>query len=123
MKGERISPLTGLREVYDTGLMQEYAGGKPIGEPFRMPGAPDIRDFVAAKLQGRMSDAQPTTGRAHITSPDNRSLADHYRRNGESAEQAADRLADAASRFQINRHGAAVSSEDANGVRYLSGGG
>ena len=41
VRAERLNPLTGAKEVYETGAYQEYHNGRPMGQPFT-PGAPRL---------------------------------------------------------------------------------
>jgi hypothetical protein len=97
LKEKRFNPLTQREELMPTGMLQEYAAGKPVGQPIKAPQmAPQDTAIPSSSLR-------PQEGYATVTmhSPDTRPLAAHYARQGESVAQAADRLADAASRFEV----------------------
>ena len=99
VKAMRFNPLTQREELMPTGMLQEYAAGKPVGQPVRAP-------QMAPVLQDRATPSSMLRGQENVHSvtmhsPDTRPLAAHHARPGETVAQAADRLADAASRFEV----------------------
>lgn len=121
IKEQRYNPVTGRVELMDTGMVAEFSMGKQISSPFKMPTPPSAEAVQALRSQGNLH-GDNGYAKATIYTPDNRSLAAHHARPGETAGQAADRLADAASRFEV-KNGRAASGMSANGVPYLSGNG
>lgn len=116
LREKRINPLTGREEIAETGLVAEFSMGKQVSAPFAMPsytseelvqheqlrraGLLHEREYAAASFQSQGSAVQ-----------------DHAR-VGESPQQTAARLAEAAARFEVsgNRATAAVS---ANGQSFF----
>jgi hypothetical protein len=99
VKEKRFNPLTQREEFMPTGMLQEYAAGKPVGQPIKAPSmAPVPQDRVTPSSMLR---GQENVHSVTMYSPDARPLAAHHARSGESTAAAADRLADAASRFQV----------------------
>ena len=113
IKEKRFNPLSQREELVETGAFQEYAAGKPIGAPIRMPQraeVPQNRAVPASTLRPQDGYAQ-----ARLGGQDTRSLAQHYAQPGESAQAAAGRLDDAAQQFVV--HQSAVSGS----LRAVSG--
>lgn len=114
---KRINPVTRKEEVAPSGMVAEFFQGKQVSAPFKMP-------TMAPAPQGRAGTSSlvgpEETQSVSLYSPDTRSLAQHYQRPGETTRQAAERLADAAVRFEGDgsRAGAAV---NANGQRFFGG--
>lgn len=114
VKEKRYNPLTQREELMETGYLQEYAAGKPVGRPVRAPQmapVPQDRATPSSMLRGQEGHHSVT-----MHSPDARPLAAHHARSGETVAQAADRLADAASRFEV-KNGRATAIPD-----FLTGG-
>ena len=114
VKEKRFNPMTQREELMETGYLQEYAAGKPIGQPIKAPSmapVPQDRATPSSALRGQEGHHSVT-----MHSPDTRPLAAHYARPGESVGQAAERLGDAASRFEV-KNGRATA-----GPNFLTGG-
>jgi hypothetical protein len=114
VKEKRFNPLTQREELMATGYLQEYAAGKPVGQPIKAPSmapVPQDRATPTSMLRGQEGHHSVT-----MHSPDARPLAAHHARPGETVAQAADRLADAASRFEVKNGRAAAVPE------FLTGG-
>ncbi|MEJ8856970.1 hypothetical protein WKW79_20510 [Variovorax robiniae] len=120
IKEKRFNPLTQREELVETGNFQHYAAGKPIGAPIRMPQLAEVPQNKAVPS----SALRPQEGyaRASFFSPDSRPLAAHYAQQGETAEQAANRLAESASRVEVRGNRATVST-DVYGRPYPAGNG
>ena len=104
----------------DTGFLQEYSAGKPIGQPIKAPTMGHVPQDRG--MPSSMSRGQEDTHRVTLHSPDLRPLAAHHAHHGETVGEAATRLADAAARFDVapgsNRAEARV---DAAYMPYLRG--
>ncbi len=123
VRAKMIDPLSGIEVIRETGQVQEYLGGRPVGKPFTMP-TYTAEEVEHARRLGLLSSGNETFARAEFHSPDTRSLAAHNARPGESEGDAATRLANAAARFDVapgsNR---AESRVNADFIPYLSGNG
>jgi hypothetical protein len=76
---------------------------------------------VARDLSAPSPWAQATHSFSIGGDPDTRSLADHYKRPGETAEQAADRLGEVAGRFEV-KGGRATAVVNSAGQKFFGGG-
>ncbi|MET3494393.1 hypothetical protein [Variovorax boronicumulans] len=98
LKERRVNPISGKEEIMDTGMVAEFHQGKQVSAPFRMPSLGDVaQDRAVPSSISRPEE----TYRATIYSGDTRNLAQHYQRSGETTRQAAERLGEAASRFEV----------------------
>lgn len=101
LKEQRFNPITQRMELMDTGMLQEYSAGRPIGQPIPAPQMPSRETLTALQHSGQLSG-----GSSHLSvslhSQDPRPLAAHYQRPGETLEAAADRLADAADSGRVS---------------------
>ncbi len=117
LKEKRINPITGKEEIMDTGAVAEFSQGKQVSAPFRMPRFANVEQERAARLSAMQAEE---TLAVSLYSGDTRNLAEHYQRPGETTVQAAERLADSASRFEVsgNRAEAAAAPSSPAGRGY-----
>lgn len=122
IKEKRFNPLTQREELVETGLMQEYSAGRPIGQPVKAPTmapVPQQRAATSSMLRG-----QEGYHSAALYSEDTRTPAARHAYPGESEADAAYRLASSTVRFDVvpgtNRAEVRV---DANFIPFLAGNG
>ncbi len=118
LREKRINPLTGHEEIAETGMVAEFSMGKQVSAPFAMPSytPEEWAQHEQARRAGLLQERE--YGIASFQSQ-GAAVQDHAR-PGESPQQTAARLGEAAARFEVsgNRATAAVS---ANGQRYFGG--